>query len=150
MEPQHPHPHYQPPPKSRPVIITVFGILTFIGSGIVVISSLITILGDQTDLYFTDPGMLKMMYAITMLFSFGKIFGVVRMFSMKRVGFYIYTVSEMITVVIYLLMAKDQAILLSAQIDMDPETYVTITTIVTVAFSLLWIGAYASQINKME
>jgi len=96
----------------RPVLLTVLCILTFIGSGMNLFSSLV--IAGFYDLFvqiaeefaekFKLPGLdvltatTPLFFLVTSLFYAGSLTGAIFMMKMKKAGFHIYTVSQILLV----------------------------------------------------
>lgn len=83
----------------RPVFLTVLCILTFIGSGWGIISSLV----------MKDPGLADYAgyyYWAMLLLNVGTLFGALQMWKMKKTGLYIWTAAELIGVVLMWIVVK--------------------------------------------
>jgi hypothetical protein len=97
-------------PPARPNLLTVLCILTFVGSGMNLFSSLViagfydafTEIAGEVGRKFNLPGMDLLLsmkpiyYAVSGLLYAGSIAGAVLMMRMKKLGFHIYTVSQIL------------------------------------------------------
>lgn len=104
-------------PKQRPVFITVLCILTFVGAGLAIISSLFsmltmgfvenTIKGMDDAFNQSDVGMdfgnsyrwMKISYILNLVGSLLCLAGALFMWRLKKVGFYIYLIGQIIPLV---------------------------------------------------
>lgn len=110
------------PNKERPVFLTVLCILSFAGNGLVIMGSAIAIIWmkvflpfmqfamEQDGIHLDDPiftGLwgnrffelfdhLPLIYFVTLASAIINIYGVVLMWKLKRAGFFIYTVTELL------------------------------------------------------
>jgi len=92
--------------NQRPTFLTVLCILTFIGSGLGVLFSLLGVLGVGATGSFlssytgttvsASSGMLKPI--LILLFSAASIYGALMMWNLKRIGFYIYVAAQILIV----------------------------------------------------
>ena len=89
--------------KKRPVFLSVLCILTFIGSGIALLFSLIGLVasGAVESLSASIPGMPDLDHGflktlIMVLLVAGSLFGAILMWQLKKVGFYIYAAANVI------------------------------------------------------
>lgn len=138
-------------PQQRPVILTVFGVLTLVAAGLTILSSLMGFMPNPTAeaMGIAPP---KYTYIVGILLAGGKIYGVLQMFKMQRQGFFIYTISEVASVLMTFLNLKTSMRAMTFVPGMDELTgpIMIISIIMTLVFSGLWIGIYASQLKKME
>jgi hypothetical protein len=98
--------------KKRPDLLTVLCILTFIGSGLMGFSNLIVALSHDIILSLTEsgelmfPGMeiylsLPMNYFfLTFLFMAASLFGAIQMWKLKKIGFHVYTIGQVLLLVL--------------------------------------------------
>lgn len=83
----------------RPTFLTVLCILTFIGSGWGIISSLV----------MTDSGLKEYAswyYWVILVLNLGTLFGALQMWKLKKAGLYIYTLSTLAAVVLMWVVIK--------------------------------------------
>lgn len=85
--------------KGRPTFLTVLCILTFIGSGWGIISSLV-----QQDAGISAYA--SYFYWVTIVLNLGTLFGGFQMWQMKKTGLYIWTACEVIAVVLMWVVIK--------------------------------------------
>ncbi len=92
--------------NQRPPFLTVLCILTFIGSGLGILFSLLGIFGIGAMNSFlsnyagagaADAGILKPI--LTLVFSAASIYGAVMMWGLKKMGFYIYVGAQILMLV---------------------------------------------------
>ena len=94
--------------KKRPSFLTVLCILTFIGSGLVLLGGLLVLIaGAALSSYFESiPGMSQetggsiLPLIISVVFAAVSLFGAIMMWQMKKLGFYIYTAAQVIVVAV--------------------------------------------------
>jgi len=91
--------------KKRPAFLTVLCILTFIGSGLVLLGGLLVILAGAalSEFFASIPGMTQatgniMPLIISVVFSAVSLFGAIMMWQLKKLGFYIYVAAQVIMV----------------------------------------------------
>lgn len=90
--------------KQRPTFLTVLCILTFIGSGLGVLFSLLGILGlGATNSFLSNyagaaasSGMLKPI--LILIFSGASLYGAIMMWSLKKMGYYLYVAAQILIV----------------------------------------------------
>lgn len=89
--------------KERPVFLTVLCILTFIGSGLSVLLWLLGIFGlGAVNSYLAnfggaaDTGVLKPI--LMLIFSAASLYGAIMMWSLKKMGFYLYVAAQVLIV----------------------------------------------------
>lgn len=94
----------------RPAFLTVLCILTFIGSGWGIISALA----------FQEPLMKEYAgyyYWVMLLLNLGTLFGAIQMWKMKKVGLYIWTASEVISLILMWVVIKGFVAHLTGDVD---------------------------------
>ncbi|MCD4772635.1 MAG: hypothetical protein K8R41_04515 [Bacteroidales bacterium] len=98
--------------SKRPELLSVLCILTFIGSGLVVISNLYLLtslssvreLAASGDLLF--PGMDKLLsvdkayFLIGFILSSISLFGAYNMWKLKKIGFHLYTIAQILLLIV--------------------------------------------------
>ena len=90
--------------KQRPTFLTVLCILTFIGSGLGVLFNLLGIFGLGALTGFLakyggadiDSGILNPI--LMLIFSAGSLYGAIMMWSLKKLGFYLYVAAQVLIV----------------------------------------------------
>jgi hypothetical protein len=90
--------------NQRPTFLTVLCILTFIGSGLGVLFSLFGIFGiGALDSFIsnyggvsTDTGIMKPV--LILIFSGASLYGAIMMWGLKKMGFYLYVVAQILIV----------------------------------------------------
>lgn len=99
-------------PPQRPVLLTVVCILTFIGSGMNIFSSLIIAGFHETFIQiaqefadkFNLPGMeviaeaKPLFFLVSAIFYAGSLAGAILMMNLKKTGFHLYTVSQILLI----------------------------------------------------
>ena len=144
---------YNQPPKQRPTILTVFGILTFIGAGFGVLGALIGMVmpsgGFGTSMIESPP---IYIHLLGLVIAGAKIFGVIQMFKLQKTGFFIYVGAEVLGLILTIINLKYSTAAFDSFPGLDNmASMVSILSIVFyVIFSGLWIGIYASQLKEME
>ena len=92
--------------NQRPTFLTVLCILTFIGSGLGILFSLLGIFGIGAMNSFlsnyagagaADAGILKPI--LTLVFSAASIYGAIMMWSLKKMGFYLYVAAQVLMLI---------------------------------------------------
>ncbi len=113
----------------RPTFLTVLCILTFIGSGLGVLGSILLFVGAGAVMsYFGTmsgaEGAVGMGYVIGLLILSGtSLFGAIQMWNLKKIGFYIYTGVGIIGIILPLLFGMG---------------FSTLGTIITIAFIVMY------------
>ena len=113
----------------RPTFLTVLCILTFIGSGLGVLGSILLFVGAGAVMsYFGTmsgaEGAGGMGYVIGLLILSGtSLFGAIQMWNLKKIGFYIYTGVGIIGIILPLLFGMG---------------FSTLGTIITIAFIVMY------------
>lgn len=137
-------------PKARPTILTVFGILTFVGAGLTILSGLFSMVNTSG---LEMLGMPIYIPILQVLLSGVKIFGVIEMFKLRKNGFYFYTISEIAMVILGIMSfkysARAFAIMPGGMSEMGDMILVG-QIIFTIVMSGLWIGIYAAQLKHMD
>ncbi|MCR9173961.1 MAG: hypothetical protein NXI10_15765 [bacterium] len=96
--------------QKRPTFLTVLCILTFIGSGWGIISALA----------FQEPLMKEYAgyyYWVMLLLNVGTLFGAIQMWQMKKIGLYIWTASEVISLILMWVVIKGFVAHLTGDVD---------------------------------
>lgn len=89
----------------RPGFLTVLCILTFIGSGLSILFSLLGIFGigalnNFASAYGVDSGETGVFKLILMvIFSGASLYGAIMMWNLKKIGFYLYVAAQILMVV---------------------------------------------------
>ncbi len=132
-------------PGQRPELLTVLCILTFIGSGLGAFSNLVMSLsynmiremaesGEMNfpgiDIYLSLPGSF---FFASFVLMFGSLFGALQMWRLRKFGFHIYTISQIL-------------LLLLPTIYMPGMDYPFLNILITAAFVLL----YATNLKHMS
>ncbi|MCF8227476.1 MAG: hypothetical protein K9G58_04250 [Bacteroidales bacterium] len=106
-------------PRKRPELLTILCILTFIGSGLGTFSNLVLSLSYEMmqqmassgelsfpgmDVYFAVP---RSYYVGSFFFMLGSLLGAIQMWKLRRIGFHIYTVSQILLLVLPSLYAQN-------------------------------------------
>lgn len=97
-----------PEVKSRPKFLTVLCILTFIGSGLATLLYLIALIafGAISGVLDSVPGMGAMgdagmaIFAVFFVLAFLSLFGAIMMWKLKKTGFYLYTLANIILLIL--------------------------------------------------
>ena len=85
--------------NERPTFLTVLCVLTFIGSALGVLGSL----------FRKDPAIENYAgyyYWVSLVFSLGTLYGAMQMWKLKKVGLYIWTVCEALSIVLLWVVVK--------------------------------------------
>lgn len=128
--------------SQRPGFLTVLCILTFIASGLGILSSLFFLAAAEMLAPYAEsiPNLAvlfaagKSYSAIVLLLTAGSLFGAIQMFQLKKSGFFIYTISNIIGLFIPILF-------------LGKELGFSIPGLVIVA---LFIGLYAINLKHMK
>ncbi len=97
------------PTTKRPTFLTVLCILTFIGSGWGIISSLV----------MKDPGLTEYAgyyYWVVLLLNLGTLYGALQMWKLKKMGLYIWTAAEVLSIVLMWVVIKGYIASLTAPV----------------------------------
>ncbi|MFC2101223.1 hypothetical protein ACFLRZ_05275 [Bacteroidota bacterium] len=137
--------------NKRPDLLSLLCILTFIGSGLGFISNLFVTLSYNTLVETIENGELPAMYDMiidnmTLLLSGGvyyfmlsflffgtSLFGAIFMWQLRRMGFHIYTISQILILILPALFLQGQGI-----------------SILSFFFTGLFIGLYAINLKVMK
>lgn len=140
-------------PKQRPTLLTVFGILTFIGSGFTILGLFGALFTRGMVSQYSFVEQPPIIYSVIgALLAGGKIFGVIQMFKLQRQGFFIYAGAEALTFILAMVQIPYSA----AAFDFMPGmgNFGTAAIILGIVFNLifsgLFIGIYASQLKHLE
>lgn len=131
----------------RPTLLTVLCILTWISSGLNALAYLILVIAGaaMADLLSNIPGIGAMLTAgmaflVVLLLAFvAKIIGAVQMWKMKKTGFYIYAVAEVIVLAASYMVVKDVPAELGGGFPVIP-----------MIFSAVFIGLYGMNLKNMK
>lgn len=153
-------------PKQRPTLLTVLCILTFIGSGLNVLSNLMGMIMSPLKSFF-DPAMFEMalqevddMYArkfVEQAFEMAQkaldhvleislanfvlyaasLTGAILMFQLKKIGFYIYATAQIL-------------LLFVTPVFLGFNLFVNMGILFGGVFALLFIGLYAINLKKLN
>jgi hypothetical protein len=91
----------------RPTLLTVLCILTFIGSGLSLLLYLLAavLFGTMVEFLSSIPGMSAVtgggvgFFVIMFILAFISLFGAIRMWNLKKMGFYLYTVAQILMII---------------------------------------------------
>ncbi len=101
-----------PPLKRRPDLLTFLCIMTFISSGIMAFSNLLVSLSYSMIMEMANTGELNFpgmdiylslplnYFLISFVLYAGSVFGAARMWNLRKIGFHIYTVSQIAILII--------------------------------------------------
>ena len=118
--------------KKRPMFLTVLGVLTFIGAALQLLGSL---------------GSLSSLSGIIMLVAaLGCVYGVIQMWKLKKMGFYIYAICEIAPVVYALVTVGTAAFTLGAL----GGGIMAIFAAFSMFFPVLFIILYALNLKHMK
>ena len=105
--------------QQRPTLVTVLCILSFIGSGLSILSYLLLTVGAGAIMSFLDniPGMGEALAGsgigagtafllLMLIFNIGTLFGAIMMWKMKKIGFWIYSGSFVVQFILPMIMAS--------------------------------------------
>ncbi len=144
---EHPQPPTIPSTPKRPQMLSILCILTFIGSGLNVFSSLFIasffdaflVLAEEIGEEFGLPGMEVFLsstpgfFLITALLNSGSFAGAIMMWRLRKVGFHLYTIAQILLLIapMYFLNLQSPSIL-------------------DLLFSGLFIILYSTQMKHMH
>lgn len=111
-------------PTKRPTFLTVLCILTFIGSGLSLISNLFWVLFYEPlmDVLSQNPNEMfqevynsllttsRWLFFVDLMLCISSVFGAIFMYKLKRIGFHLYTVSNILLVLTPVFFTEDQGI----------------------------------------
>lgn len=100
--------------KVRPTLLTVLCILTFIGSGLSVLIFLLAavLFGVMADVLADIPGMSMMtgggtvFFIVMFILAFVSLFGAIKMWGLKKIGFYLYTAAQVLMIIVPLVLIE--------------------------------------------
>lgn len=144
---------YNQPPKQRPTILTVFGILTFIGAGFGVLGALIGMVmpsGLGNNYMVETPPI--WIHFLGLIIAGTKIFGVIQMFKLQKTGFFMYVGAEVLGLIVTIINIpySTAAFASNPLFDKIGPMISILSVVFYLIFSGLWIGIYASQLKEME
>lgn len=125
---------------SRPTFLTVLCILTFIGSGLVILQSLVR--KDPTIEAYAGY-----YYWVSLALSIGTLYGAMQMWKLKKMGLYIWTACEVLSVAMLWFVVKGlTASMIAPQLDAANELDINIgaaanTMVEGVMNTMLMIGS---------
>jgi len=93
---------------ARPTLLSVLCILTFIGSGLSVLAFLLlaVLFGAMADFLSSIPGFSTFMaggiafFVIMFILAFVSLFGAIKMWGLKKIGFYLYTAAQVLMIIL--------------------------------------------------
>ncbi|MEM7037090.1 MAG: hypothetical protein AAF570_08945 [Bacteroidota bacterium] len=138
----------------RPTILTVFAILTLVGSGLFLLFAIAPIdLGvDQSSMRPEPPIWMKIGEIATLI---AKIAGALLILRMMKIGFYVYAVAETILAVLIVISAKmnidfirDNAVIVDGPL--SAEMLNLVSAGVMTVLTLVWIGVYATNLKHLK
>lgn len=141
----------------RPALITVFAILTLIGTLLTVVSLFVPFdfLTSGAPSNIQPPEMPGYITYGQFVLALLKGAAAILLLQMRKMGFYMYAAAESVYVVLSIIGAKlgldwVETIPLQPNMPIDPGTLIIAATGISLLVSLVWIGGYASQLNKMQ
>ena len=131
----------------RPTLLTVLCILTWIASGLNALAYLILVIAGaaMAEMLSKIPGIGAMLTAgmaflvIILLAFVAKIIGAAQMWKMKKMGFYIYAIGEVVVLAASYMVVKDV-----------PAELCGGFPVVPMIFTVLFIALYGMNLKKMK
>ena len=138
--------------NQRPAIITIFAILTIIGVVMTIVSALMP--SNMFMSSFQNTPELPGWITVGSLCLAGvKLLAAILLLKMKRMGFFLYVVAESASAILQIIGSRIMLDLLSPfeapDMPISMDVIILITTVFSLIISLVFILAYASQLNKM-
>lgn len=138
--------------EPRPILITIFAIITLVGVAFTLLSSVIP--SDTFTSNFQEtPELPGWLVGLGAVIAFAKLGAAILLLRMKRAGFFIYVIAESGAAILQIIGARIMIDLLSpfgnANFPISMETLIMIFTAFSLLLSLVFILVYASQLNKM-
>lgn len=138
----------------RPTIITLFSILTITFCVIMIVLAIVpedVFNGDDAG---TSPPRDMTFRIVDIVIALIKVAGAVFLLQMKKIGFYLYTIGEILYVGSLIYVTKQQldfydGMIFPADLQLDPTIFITITAAVLIVGSIIWISVYASKLKDM-
>jgi lysylphosphatidylglycerol synthetase-like protein (DUF2156 family) len=136
----------------RPGVVTVFVILTLVGSSLFLIWNLVAPLMPQEP---TSMPQLMWVTIVSAVLGVGKIVGAILMLRMRKVGFYAYAVGEVASAVVGILETKrvlewtEEALTFTPS-PIDPTVLVIGALLFSILLTIVFVAVYASQLHKMH
>ena len=132
--------------EARPTLLTVLCILTWIASGLGALAYLILVVAGaaMADALSSIPGVGSMVTSgmiflvLALLGSVSKIVGAAQMWKMKKMGFYLYAVGELVVFIAGYMAVKD-----------IPAEMGGGFPVMGLVFSAVYIGLYGMNLKKM-
>lgn len=161
-------------PEERPVLLTVLCILTFAWAGISILSGLIGIIGNSPEKQMqaiekmreTNPELADSMEAVylenqnsfwgkysnlfSLIFNIGSLIGAFLMWNMKKTGFHIYTLSELLPYPFIFASGKTAMNALSGVFGGVASSSMVGAMIMLILFDALFIVLYGINLKKMN
>ncbi len=143
--------------QQRPVFLTVLGILSFVGIALAILSAVISILTFESSLYFlkmnpimSDFGIRGdyiqrmeqygiLVYVIVIISNIGCLIGVLLMWKLKKLGFYIYAVNEFLPIIANLVFLGTIG-----------GIFGSFTFVVSLIFPIAFVVMYAFNLKHMK
>ncbi|MCX8081752.1 MAG: hypothetical protein N3F09_11005 [Bacteroidia bacterium] len=163
-----------PSKQERPVMLTVLCILTFAWAGISIFSGLIGIIGNSQEkqqqaiekMRETNPELAETMEAVylesqssfwgkysnhfSLIFNIGSLIGAIFMWNLKKSGFHIYTLSELLPYPFIFASGKSAMNALSGLFgNIGPESMMT-AIVILIIFDALFIVLYGIHLKHMK
>lgn len=141
--------------EERPFIITLFAILTlvFVGGTLLLAFLPTDLIGGDSP--YADPERNSVLLVMDIFLAIGKGLGAYLILKMRKIGFYLYAVCEVLVAFFSIIGLQSQLAWLEsypmpATAAFDPETALILGTGFFLLMSLVWIGVYASHLQKMS
>ncbi len=138
----------------RPTIITLFSILTITFCVIMIVLAIVpedVFNGDDAG---TSPPRDMTFRIVDIVIALIKVGGAIFLLQMKKMGFYLYTLGEILYVGSLIYVTKQQldfydGMIFPADLQLDPTIFITITAAVLIVGSIIWISVYVSKLKDM-
>ncbi len=138
--------------QPRPMIVTILAIFTIVGTvlylGFLLIKPLIPEIGAQ------EVDLPTWMDVSNVGLSLGKLVAVLLLMRMRRIGFFLYTILEVVAATVTIIGSKltmdfMDSSFVNPDIDFDPKILVLAMLGMSIGLSIIFIGGFASQLSKM-
>lgn len=161
--------------KKRPNFLTVICILSFVGCGLVFLTSIYSLIHntpenieksieqvrqikpemadqmEQNMLMMQESTYAKIAPYLSFVYLLLSFLGVLMMWKLNRKGFYIYIAGELLPYVPALFMGKEMMAMMGGGMNSGfMQTMITVAAVLVILFDLVFIGMYAANLKYMK
>lgn len=141
------------PNTTRPTLVTILAILTFVGSGAYL--GYVALSGLVPELELQSIELPMWITATTIVAQVGKTIAAILLLRMQRLGFYIYAGLEVISAIASIVSGKItmeymDSTYVNPDLPFDPKFFVLVVMGMSIGLSILFIGGFAAHLGKMR